>query len=122
MHEMERCVADTSDAQAAAKMHDAKNFAFHYRIVELAGNRRLLAMYDDLRAHLRIARAHLDADTWLGRVPAEAAEHLAIVEALAARDVEAMQRALDAHLRRSSESLIEDVSRPEGRDAGRAVD
>ncbi len=122
MHEMERCVADSSDAQAAAKMHDAKNFAFHYRIVQLAGNRRLLAMYDDLRAHLRIARAHLDADTWLDRVSVEAAEHLAIVEALAARDVDAMQRALEAHLRRSSESLIEDVTRPEGRDAGRAND
>jgi len=120
MDEMERSVAEHGDASAAAETHDAKNSAFHHRLVQLSGNRRLIAMYDDLRVHLRIARAHLNATTWLARVPIEAAEHLAVVDALAARDVAAMQRALDAHLRRSADSLIEDVSRPGGSAPGPA--
>jgi DNA-binding GntR family transcriptional regulator len=122
MDEMERSVAGGVDVAAAASTHDAKNSAFHHRLVQLAGNRRLTAMYDDLRVHLRIARAHLNATSWLARVPIEAAEHLAIVDALAARDVGAMQGALDAHLRRSTASLIEDVSRPEGSAPGPAND
>ncbi len=120
MDELERSLAHRGDAATAAATHDAKNSAFHQRLVQLSGNRRLITMYDDLRVHLRIARAHLNATTWLARVPIEAAEHLAIVDALAARDVDAMQRALDAHLRRSAASLIEDVSRPEGSAAGSA--
>ncbi len=121
MGEMERSVAENDDAAVAARTHDAKNSLFHHRLVQLSGNRRLIAIYDDLRAHLRIARAHLNATTWLLRVPIEAAEHVAILEALAARDVTAMQRALDAHLRRSATSLIEDVSRPEGSPSGSAT-
>lgn len=110
MHQMERCVADAPNAAAAAATHDATNSAFHHRLVQLSGNRRLIAMYDELRAHVRIARAHIDATTWFARVPQEAAEHAAILEALAARDVAALERALDAHLRRSAASLITDVS------------
>jgi DNA-binding GntR family transcriptional regulator len=122
MHGMECSVAETDDAQAAAKVHDAMNSSFHRLLVQLSGNRRLIAMYDDLRVHLRIARAHLNATTWLSRVSTEAAEHLAIVEALEARNVRAVRRALDSHLRRSSEVLIKDLTRPEGREAGRAAD
>ena len=110
--------AQVSLEAGAAATHDAKNAAFPHRLVQLSGNRRLTAMYDDLRVHLRIARAHLNATSWLARVPIEADEHLAILEALEARDVTAMQRALDAHLRRSAASLIEDVSRPEGSATG----
>jgi len=109
MHRMERSVREGRDVAARAKAHDACNLEFHQRLVELSGNRRLLSLYADLRAHVRIARAHLNASTWLARVPIETAEHAAIVEALRRRDVAAMQRALDAHLRRSSASLIEDV-------------
>jgi GntR family transcriptional regulator, rspAB operon transcriptional repressor len=121
MDEMERSVTEHDDVAMAATTHDARNSAFHHRLVQLAGNRRLTAMYDDLRVHLRIARAHLNATSWLARVPIEAAEHLAILDALEARDVTAMQRALDAHLRRSAASLIEDVSRPEGSAPGSAT-
>jgi GntR family transcriptional regulator, rspAB operon transcriptional repressor len=122
MHDMERSIAETDDASVAAKTHDAKNSEFHRRLVHLSGNRRLIAMYEDLRAHLRIARAHLDATTWLARVPIEAAEHLAILEALEARDVQALKRAVDTHLRRSTDSLIGDITGPEGGEAGRTAD
>lgn len=115
MHAMERAATAAADPMTAAKAHDAHNSSFHTRLVELSGNRRLIAMYDDLRAHMRIARAHLDATDWLARVPQETAEHLQILTALEARDVNAMKRALDAHLRRSTDSLLQDVTGPEGR-------
>src|SRR5690606_31611713 len=100
----------------AARVHDAKNLEFHLKLVGLSGNRRLIAQYADLRAHLKIARAHVDATEWLSRVPEETREHHDIVEALARRDVEAMKVALDTHLRRSAASLIEDITRGEGRE------
>lgn len=112
--EMEGGVRLAKDIEEAARTHDTLNTKFHERLVGLSGNSRLMAVYDDLRVHLRIARAHLDATTWLARVPAETAEHRAILVALAARDVAATQSALELHLRRSSESLIADLTRSEG--------
>ena len=110
---MQASIADANDGARAAHHHDALNVDFHTRIVHLSGNRRLIDLYEDLRVHLRIARAHLDATSWLERVPIETAEHRAIVDALAQRDLAGMQRALDAHLRRSSASLIADLERHE---------
>ena len=112
---MPETVLNASDPAEAARIHDAKNLEFHLKLVGLSNNRRLIALYADLRAHLKIARAHVDATEWLSRVPDETREHHDIVEALARRDVEAMKSALDAHLRRSTTSLIEDIMRDEGR-------
>lgn len=111
MRDMEASVREGAEAGEAARVHDAKNLEFHRRIVQLSGNKRLIDMYEDLRAHLRIARAHVDATAWLGRVPTEAAEHSEIVRALKKRDVTAMKSALDAHLRRSSASLTADMTK-----------
>ena len=100
----------------AARVHDAQNLEFHLKLVGLSGNRRLIDLYADLRAHLKIARAHVDATEWLSRVADETREHQEIVKALAGRDVDALKAALDAHLRRSAASLIDDITRAEGRD------
>ena len=115
VQEMEQVVQDAQDATEAARAHDALNLEFHTRLVGLSGNRRLTGMYRDLRAHMRIARAHVDATEWLQRVPAETEEHCHILIALRKRDVEALKRALDAHLRRSAASLTQDVTQREGR-------
>lgn len=112
---MESSVLDASDPAEAARLHDAMNLEFHTGLVALSRNRRLIAMYGDLRAHIKIARAHVDATGWQSRVPIETREHLDIVDALVRRDVEALKSALDTHLRRSAASLIEDVMATEGR-------
>ena len=114
--DMPETVRGASDPAEAARVHDARNLEFHLKLVDLSGNRRLTALYADLRAHLKIARAHVDATEWLGRVPDETREHHEIVAALAKRDVDAMKSALDAHLKRSAISLIEDITRGEGRE------
>ncbi len=119
MDEMHAAAAATSDPWQAARIHDAKNLEFHLHLVHLSANKRLIALYEDLRAHLRIARAHLDATSWLERVPAETAEHLAIIHALAKRDADAMKAALDHHLRRSTASLAADIVHTEGRASDR---
>ena len=93
----------------AAQRHDALNLAFHQHIVRLARNKKLMEVYDGLRAHLQIARMHVEAPRWWERVPIETEEHGSVVAALEARDANAMKRALDDHLRRSSASLLADV-------------
>ncbi|HZJ10776.1 MAG TPA: GntR family transcriptional regulator [Trueperaceae bacterium] len=113
---MAASVGEANDAAEAARIHDAINLEFHLRLVSLSRNRRLIAMYSDLRAHLKIARAHVDATEWQSRVPIETREHRDIIRALAKRDVTGMKSALDEHLRRSTASLIADVKRDEGRE------
>lgn len=115
VEQMETSVVDASDSAEAARKHDAMNLEFHSRLVRLSGNRRLIATYGDLRAHIKIARAHVDATGWQSRVPVETQEHLNIIDALSRRDVAALKSALDTHLRRSTASLIEDVMATEGR-------
>lgn len=115
VEQMEESVMKAPDAAEAARVHDAINLEFHNRLVRLSGNRRLIATYGDLRAHIKIARAHVDATGWQDRVPIETQEHLKIIDALASRDVAALKTALDNHLRRSANSLIEDVLATEGR-------
>src|SRR5680860_455301 len=66
---MAASVGEANDAAEAARIHDAINLEFHLRLVSLSRNRRLIAMYSDLRAHLKIARAHVDATEWQSRVP-----------------------------------------------------
>lgn len=115
VQQMETSVMGADDAAEAARIHDAMNLEFHTRLVTLSRNRRLIATYGDLRAHIKIARAHVDATGWQSRVPIETREHLSIIDALASRDVAALKSALDTHLRRSAASLIEDVMATEGR-------
>lgn len=111
--EMQDVARGDGDAAEAARRHDAMNLEFHLRLVHLSGNRRLAAMYEDLRAHLRIARAHVNAHDWLSRLDVETREHARIAAALAERDAEELKNALERHLTRSAASLIDDVTRRE---------
>ncbi|MBX3142288.1 MAG: GntR family transcriptional regulator [Trueperaceae bacterium] len=115
VEQMEAAVKQAQTPTEAARVHDAINLEFHNRLVRLSGNRRLIGTYGDLRAHIKIARAHVDAVGWQDRVPIETQEHLKIIDALSSRDVAALKTALDNHLRRSVNSLIEDVLATEGR-------
>lgn len=119
INRMAQAVSEAESVSEAARLHDAMNLEFHVRLVNLSDNRRLMAAYGDLRAHMKIARAHVDASHWRDRVPTETREHQDIVAALRQRNVEAMKAALDTHLRRSAASLIEDVTRSEGRQGDR---
>lgn len=114
MTAMERLATANLDAEEAVQQHDALNLEFHSRIVALSGNRRLTVFYNDLQAHVRIARARLNATSWVERLAIESREHRAILAALEARDTNRLRAEIDAHIRRSSAALLRDVLAREG--------
>jgi len=82
--------------------HDA-NLAFHDRIVEMAGNPKLIALYrrlvNELHLHRRAALAQA------GILPVSIREHRMIVEHIAARHAAAAGRALYEHAMASRERV-----------------
>ena len=112
LSDMEELVSNGPEANIdVVKTHYEKNMEFHTRLVDLSNNRLLNDIYQGLNAHLKIARAHVKADEWKRRLPQERKEHRAVLRALDARDLTRLQHALDAHLRRSKDSLIEDLTK-----------
>jgi DNA-binding GntR family transcriptional regulator len=89
--------------------HMRRNLAFHRAFIELAGNRTLLEVYESLNVHIQIARVHARWDNWQQRRRQERDEHVMILRALEARDTSALAAAVNAHIRRSKESLIDDL-------------
>lgn len=102
-------IGDLADEDAARLQHEARNIDFHKRIVSLSGNRRLVQIYEGLDAHIQIARIHRGHGDWRRRLVSELDEHLAIVEALAARDAMRVAAALRHHITRAADSLVRDL-------------
>lgn len=94
---------------ADADEHMRRNLAFHRLFVELAGNRILLEVYEGLNAHIQIARVHARWQNWQQRRQQERDEHRAILRALEARDWPRLAAAVNIHIRRAKQSLIEDL-------------
>lgn len=90
----------------SAEQHAKQNTEFHRIIVRLSGNRRLLEMYDDLNAHIRIARVHSAQSDWKCRIDAEHEEHQGIVAALALKEPALLAEALRKHIERGREALV----------------
>lgn len=89
------------------------NLTFHRRIFEMAGNGRLLDMYQRLTNELHTTRRN--GLLRGGGLSVSNIEHRAIVEALSARDPEAACAALKAHVaagarRRSAHPHVRDVA------------
>ncbi|MBS1809736.1 MAG: GntR family transcriptional regulator [Acidobacteria bacterium] len=91
--------------------HLELNFEFHTLIVELSDNRKLVETYHRLRVPIQVAGIHYRSETWQERITQEQKEHSAIVRALEQKDAEAVSRAISAHIKRGSTSLLEDVER-----------
>jgi phosphonate utilization transcriptional regulator len=106
------------DMERAVKAEDAYNYhllnlKFHDRLVELAGNRKLTAIYRKLIKELSLFRRLNLADGWL--MPVSAGEHRQIVKAIASGDEEAAGRALYDHVMESKERTIENDLRRQAR-------
>jgi len=93
--------------------HDELNTEFHRRIVRLSGNRKLYEIYEDLEAHIKIARVHSASEEWRARVAKEQAEHRGILDALRRRDAAELGNALTEHIRRAQRNLLADLERRE---------
>jgi DNA-binding GntR family transcriptional regulator len=103
--------------EKAVKANDARkyhllNLKFHDRLVEMAGNSKLTAIYRKLIKELSLFRRLNLADGWL--LPISASEHRQIVKAIASGDPEAAGRAMFDHVMDSKERTIEnDLRRQE---------
>lgn len=104
--------------EKAVKAEDAYeyhllNLKFHDRLVEMAGNRKLTAIYRKLIKELSLFRRLNLADGWL--LPISAGEHRQIVKAIASGDPDAAGRALFDHVMESKERTIENDLRRQSR-------
>jgi DNA-binding GntR family transcriptional regulator len=101
---------DASLANGDVDEHMRRNLAFHRLFVQLAGNAKLLEIYESLNVHIQIARVHAQRHDWQQRRQQERAEHLAILQAIEARDSAALAAAVNAHILRSKQSLVKDLN------------
>ncbi|TWO70899.1 phosphonate utilization associated transcriptional regulator [Caenimonas sedimenti] len=104
--------------EKAVKAEDAYNYhllnlKFHDRLVEMAGNRKLTAIYRKLIKELSLFRRLNLADGWL--LPISASEHRAILKAIAAGDPEAAGQAMFQHVMDSKERTIANDLRRQAR-------
>lgn len=95
--------------ERAVKADDARgyhllNLQFHDRLVEMAGNSKLTAIYRKLIKELSLFRRLNLADGWL--LPISAGEHRAIVKAIASGDAEAAGKAMFDHVMESKERTV----------------
>ena len=103
--------------EKAVKAEDAYNYhllnlRFHDRLVEMAGNRKLTAIYRKLIKELSLFRRLNLADSWL--LPISAGEHRQIVKAIASGDAEAAGQAMFQHVMDSKHRTIENDLRRHG--------
>jgi phosphonate utilization transcriptional regulator len=95
--------------EQAVKAKDAHhyhllNLSFHDRLVELAGNSKLTAIYRKLIKELSLFRRLNLADGWL--MPISANEHRQIVKAIASGDPDVAGKAMFDHVIESKERTI----------------
>ena len=92
-------------ASGEPERHFDLNQAFHHKLVEMTGNAVLIDMHTLLSRHVRRARMegvrhHVPAETVLE-------EHEAILKALLARDGISAQMAVEQHLRRVAQTVVQ---------------
>lgn len=103
-------LAASMKAPATASVQQMVEFdeGFHLRIAEMAGNAELRRMLAHLNERIRFVR-WLDMEK-VGRDSTQR-EHLRILKALKARDREAGEKALAAHIGRRREQVVDAITR-----------
>lgn len=96
--------------EKAVKAKDAHgyhllNLRFHDRLVEMAGNRKVTAIYRKLIKELSLFRRLNLEDGWL--LPLSASEHRDILKAIAAGDAQAAGQAMRHHVMDSKQRTVD---------------
>ena len=100
---------DKLGPKMTTKEHIETNSAFHRTIVELSGNRLLIAVFGSIQQQLIAAWVQRGIDSWRARLNDDAKEHHAIIDALSARDVERCREVLSKHVGRSLGGALADL-------------
>ena len=106
--DLERLRAIHTDLENAAAAGDIDGFfeanqAFHHAIQEIADNRWLLHVIEDLRKVIKLSRHHSLFSE--GRLEQSLAEHRGILDALLARDATAAETRMREHIRSGRQAL-----------------
>jgi len=106
--DLERLQAIHVDLEKAAAANDINGFfeanqAFHHAIQEIADNRWLLHVIEDLRKVIKLSRHHSLFSE--GRLEQSLAEHSGILDALLARDATAAETRMREHSRSGRQAL-----------------
>jgi DNA-binding GntR family transcriptional regulator len=112
---LERPIRNEKERQ----QHERKNTEFHLRLVELSKNRKLIDIYHNLNAHLKMARVHYSSVFTPQRLQEERVEHRSIFAALETRDSSALSSALNHHILRAAEVLVSDLRKAEASESPR---
>jgi phosphonate utilization transcriptional regulator len=107
-----RALVDSMEQAVKAKdahHYHLLNLKFHDRLVELAGNSKLSAIYRKLIKELSLFGLMKLADGWL--MPISAGEHRQIVKAIASGDPEAAGKAMFDHVMESKDRTIRNNQR-----------
>jgi DNA-binding GntR family transcriptional regulator len=107
-------LSEPVESEESRTRHEANNSEFHRLVIEASGNRRLLEMYESLKAHLQIARVHSSESSGplAVRLQQEQTEHESILAALESRDAILLIQALTAHIDRAKAALISSLQEP----------
>jgi phosphonate utilization transcriptional regulator len=103
VEQMERLVKEGHNTSASDPYH-LMNLAFHDRLVEFVGNRKLIDLYRRLVKELSLFRRVNLADG--KQIPVSVQEHRAILKAITAGDADAAGLALRAHVLESKERTL----------------
>lgn len=90
--------------------HVALNGQFHDTIMQLAGNALLAGTYRGIRVRLFVAWVQRGSPAWRGRLGSEQGEHQAVLDALEAGDIPALDAAIRRHLARSLGDALRDAA------------
>ncbi|MCA3262589.1 MAG: GntR family transcriptional regulator [Telmatospirillum sp.] len=96
-------------ARMTTKLHIETNAAFHRTIVELSGNRLLVAVFGSIQQQLIAAWVQRGLDSWRKRLTEDAVEHRAIIDALKNRDADKCRIATARHVGRSLGGALADL-------------
>jgi DNA-binding GntR family transcriptional regulator len=100
---------DRLGTRMTTKEHIETNSAFHRAIVELSGNRLLIAVFGSIQQQLIAAWVQRGIESWRTRLTDDAVEHHGIIDALLARDVERCRTVLAKHVGRSLNGALADL-------------
>lgn len=109
VEQMERLIKEGHNSTASDPYH-LLNLAFHDRIVEFVGNRKLIDLYRRLVKELSLFRRVNLADGQ--QIPVSVQEHRAILKAIAAGDADGAGRALRAHVLASRQRTLNNPASP----------
>lgn len=89
------------------EIHEQKNVELHRLLVKASGNQRLMDTYENLKAHIQIARLRsLGKLDWKKRLPEENQEHNEMLAALQVRDADRLKVVLRRHIERSKAAML----------------